>query len=287
VRPRGLDHIVWPVRDLDAAAGLFTALGFTVTPRARHPWGTENRLVQLDGFFIELLAIADGALIPDTRGRSFSFGAFNRDFLARGEGGAMVVLESRDALADRAAFEAAGLALYEPFSFGRSQQLADGSTREVGFDLTFVENPLDRALGYFTCHNRFPQNFWSEAYQRHANGVTALEAVVLTCEEPAGQAEFWSAFSGEREMRATSLGLTVATPRGEIRLMTPAAFAALYGDEMPVTGSDCRMAALVLSGADRPAMAELAARAGVTTREVPAGLRIPAAEAFGMSLVFD
>ncbi|MGB8511504.1 MAG: VOC family protein, partial [Pseudolabrys sp.] len=52
---RGLDHIVHAVRDLDAAADLYRRLGFTVGARNKHPWGTYNHIVQLPGFFIELL----------------------------------------------------------------------------------------------------------------------------------------------------------------------------------------------------------------------------------------
>ncbi|WP_293723239.1 VOC family protein [Stappia sp.] len=285
MRPRGLDHVVWPVRDLDAAAALFETLGFTVTPRARHPWGTENRLVQLDGAFLELLTIGGDAAIPDAAPGTLSFGAFNRDFLARGEGGSMIVLESGDAAADRASFEAAGLKVFEPFSFGRTQELSDGTTREVRFDLTFVENPLDASLGYFTCHNLFPENFWSSAYQTHGNGVRALEAVVLTTDEPADQAEFWKAFTGRREMRATSLGITISTPRGDIRIMTPAAYGALFGDDMaPVEGN--RLAALVLAGGDVEAIARRAADAGLSMDRVSEGLRLRAADAFGITLVF-
>lgn len=44
--PRGLDHIVHAVRDLDAAAALYKSLGFTVGARNRHPWGTHNYIVQ-------------------------------------------------------------------------------------------------------------------------------------------------------------------------------------------------------------------------------------------------
>lgn len=287
MQARGLDHLVWPVRDLEAAASRFERLGFTVTPLARHPWGTVNRLVQLDGFFLELLAVGDAALIPESGGAGFpSFGAFNRDFLARGEGGSMVVLESRDASADRAAFLAAGLAVADPFAFGRSQQLADGGTREVRFELTFVRNPFDAALGFFTCRNVWPAHFWSPAYQTHANGVTGLASLVLTCDEPAAQHEFWSAFTGVREMRATSLGLSVATPRGEIRVMTPAAFFALFGDDMPPPPDGERVAALVLTGGDRAALAERAAAAGLAAETVPEGLRIRAAECGGVALVF-
>ena len=84
---RGLDHIVHAVRDLDAAAALYRQLGFQVGACNRHApnWGTQNRIVQLPGTFIELLSIADASGIAPHAPRSFAFGAFNRDFLARGE----------------------------------------------------------------------------------------------------------------------------------------------------------------------------------------------------------
>ena len=57
--PRGLDHVVHAVRDLDSAAELYRRLGFTVGARNRHAWGTHNRLVQFPGFFVELLAVEE------------------------------------------------------------------------------------------------------------------------------------------------------------------------------------------------------------------------------------
>ena len=58
-----------------------------------------DRVVQLNGSFIELLTVAE----PDklgTDGLSQLFGAHNRDFLARQEGLSGLLLESRDAAAD-------------------------------------------------------------------------------------------------------------------------------------------------------------------------------------------
>ena len=57
--PRGLDHVVHAVRDLEAAAELYRRLGFTVGTRNQHSWGTHNHLVQLPGFFLELLTVAE------------------------------------------------------------------------------------------------------------------------------------------------------------------------------------------------------------------------------------
>ncbi len=48
---RGIDHVVLSVRDLDSAESFFTRAGFTLTPRAEHPFGTSNHLAILDGKF--------------------------------------------------------------------------------------------------------------------------------------------------------------------------------------------------------------------------------------------
>jgi len=81
--PHGLDHIVHAVRDLDAAAEFYRDAGFTVGARNRHPWGTHNRIVQLKNCYIEILESPSLRRSCQHGARSFSFGAFNRDFLAR------------------------------------------------------------------------------------------------------------------------------------------------------------------------------------------------------------
>lgn len=285
---RGFDHVVWTVRDLAAAARFMEQAGFRVTARARHPWGTENHLVQLDGFFIEILGIGDETLIPEAADNSFSFGAFNRDFVKSREGVSMLVMESRDPAADRRDFEQAGLHVYAPFSFGREQTLPDGGIRKVGFDLTFVRNDSDPAHGFFTCLNRYPENFWSAEYQAHPNGVAALESVVIVCDEPAEQHIFYAAFTGRREMRATSLGITIETPRGRLHLMPPAAFSSLYGIDAPQIGpGGSAIAALGLRSRDRDHLAQTLRDASLGVVDAPEGLVLPAGDHFGLALVFD
>ena len=68
---RGLDHLVLAVHDLDAAGRFYERLGFQVGTRNRHPWGTENRLVQFPGSFIELISAGEGTEIPPHEPRSF------------------------------------------------------------------------------------------------------------------------------------------------------------------------------------------------------------------------
>lgn len=269
---RGLDHVVMPVHDLEAAAKAFEELGFTVSPENRHSWGTANRLIQLDGFFLEILTVADDSLITDSEGLSFSFGGFNREFLKTREGASMLVLDSSDPDSDRADFEKAGLKLFDPFSFGRIANRPDGSTAEVGFDLTFVGDPESPEIGYFTCRNKFPENFWQPVLQKHENGAQAIKAVYMVAEDPSDHHEFLGGFTGQREMRATSLGLELDTARGQISVLNPRAYRSLIGDA----------AADAVSGSLPQIVAIEVACAGVKNRRV-----VPASELSGLTLILS
>ena len=136
--PRGIDHLVVAVHDLDAARESWRRLGFTTAPIARHPFGTANSVVQFDGNYIELLAVADPNAIPEAGVGAFSFAAFNRDFLEKREGLSMIALKSRDARADRADFETHDLAVFEPVDFERVATGPDGVERKLAFSLTFT-----------------------------------------------------------------------------------------------------------------------------------------------------
>src|SRR3990167_4146694 len=227
--PRGIDHIVIAARDLDAARATWQRLGFTLTPIARHPFGTANSLVQLDGNYIELLAVADIAAIPEASVGSFSFAAFNRDFLKKREWFSMLALKSRDAAADRADFEARGLPVFAPFEFERLAKGPDGSERKVAFSVTFTREPRLREAGFFTCQHHFPENFWRADYQSHVNSARRVESVVLVTRDPADFHEFVTHLTGKHDMTSTSLGVTFDTGEGMFEIMSPIGYRAWFG----------------------------------------------------------
>jgi catechol 2,3-dioxygenase-like lactoylglutathione lyase family enzyme len=280
---RGLDHIVHVVADLDQAADVYRSLGFTVGAENRHPWGTSNRIVQLPGCFVELLAIARPEQITARVPQIFAFGAFNRDFLARGEGLSMLALESCDAAKDADTFRAAGFGGFDLLRFERAGRKADGSEVTVGFSLAFAVDPQARDTGFFVCQQHQPQNFWDPAAQIHANGASTIAGVVLVAENPADHHIFLTVLAGERNLRMTSAGLTVPTPRGVIEVMTPVAFQVGFGVEPPDLSRGARLAAVrfgVASGA-RPW------QTGGATREHRDRLVVPAAAAHGATFVFE
>ncbi|TMJ01163.1 MAG: VOC family protein [Alphaproteobacteria bacterium] len=282
--PRGLDHIVHAVHDLDAAGEAYTRLGFTVGARNRHPWGTHNRIVQFPGVFIELLSIGEMERIPAARPRTLSFGAFTRDFLAKGEGLSMLVLEGKGAAADAAAFRAAGIGDFDVFDFAREAKRPDGSTVKVAFSLAFAADAKAPDAGFFTCQQHYPENFWNPAFQSHANDVTGIAGVVLVAENPADHHVFLKAFAGVSDLKSTSSGITIETPRGEIQVMDPAAFALHYAVEPPDVARGMRLAAIRFAAGDiEVARAALGANASARMDK----LIVAPQAAHGATLVFE
>ena len=219
---RGIDHLVLCVNDLERAAAFYRSLGFTTTPRARHPWGTDNCLIQLDGCFIELLTVSRPALIPAAEKTVFSFGAFNQNFMTRREGMSMLVFESTDAEADRREFIARGLPPYEKFYFERRAKLPDGGNATVAFSLAFATDPRMPQAAFFCCQQHAPQYFWKTEYQSHANGAHKLPEVIMVAESPDMFADFFSNLQEPDSVTSEGSGLIVHTPRGIIRMISPA-----------------------------------------------------------------
>lgn len=292
IRPRGIDHAVLPVRDLDVAAGTYERMGFTLTPLARHPWGTCNRLAQFRGSFLEVLGVDRPDLIEATRPGRLAFGPFNRDFLARREGLSMLVLESADSDADLADFAGAGFETEPRFDFERIARGPDGTERKVAFSLAFARpGPATSAspseAGFFTCRQIHPENFWREAYQRHPNGALDIAAAVFVARDPADHHAFLAGFVGTRDMHMTSLGLEIATPRGRIEVLTPDGYRFRYGLELDRSVEALTGAALRIAVSDLAAAGRLLDAAGFRLREQRGRLIVRPEEAHGVAYAFE
>lgn len=283
---RGIDHLVLAVRDLDKARAFYETLGFTLTPRALHPWGTANHLVQLNGCFLEILGVADAAKIPPHAPGTFSFGAHNRDFLAKREGMSMLVFQSHDARRDQAEFAAAGLATYAPFDFGREARLPDGGTARVAFSLAYVTDPRLPESAFFTCQQHAPKYFWKREYQTHANGARTIVEVVIQAPDPPALAGFFAKLQGAGSVREEGRSLSVATARGRITVLAPRAYGARF--VYPSKPEDtAHFAAFRISGVDLEAMKKrlMSARISHNTRD--RALQVPAPVAHGVAIEFS
>lgn len=219
---RRIDHAVVAVRDLDAAAAVYEQLGFKVGARNRHPWGTENRLIQFRSSFIELITVGADAAIPEHAEGRFSFGAFVRDFLRKREGMAMLALDSNDATSDAVLFARSGIGSFEPFFFERRGRRADGSETHVAFTLAFAVDARGTEAGFFVCQQHHPENFWNPSFQRHGNGALDIIAVGMSAADVSSHQSFLEAFSGAAS-REGSIALrsgrldVISEPQADLR----------------------------------------------------------------------
>lgn len=284
---RGLDHVVHLVRDLDAAGEVYDLLGFTVGARNRHPWGTENRIVQTPGFFIELLQVVDPAQIPAPEEGCFSFGAFNRDFLAtNGEGLSMLAVEGSDPVTEKAALDAAGCGGFELFSFSRKARRPDGQEVDVGFTLAFAQDPAGPGVGFFTSTQSNPENFWSGDLQRHSNQVTGVAGVVLVADVPVAHQATLEALTGGRVRRAVDDWYVGETPRGNVDVMTRALFTDRYG--VPAPGSEgLRLGAVRFTTPGAPQLRRSLAARRMVEETIEGVIVVPPRAALGATLVFE
>jgi Glyoxalase-like domain len=285
--PRGLDHIVHAVRDLDAQADLYRRAGFTVGAQNRHPWGTHNHIVQLPGFFVELLNIGQPELIVPSAPRLFSFGDFLRGFLAHGDGLAMLVLEGHGAAADAEAFRRAGIGDFEVFEFEREAKRPNGSTVKVAFSLAFAADERAGDAGFFTCQQHYPENFWNPAFQDHPNGVTGIAGVTMVAEQPEAHRHFLSAFTGVSEVRSSPSGISAMTPRGDIQIMTPSAYRMRFGIKEPDLARGGRLAAIRFAAGDKIKLLSVLASGNIVATERGGNVVVAPDEAFGATLIFE
>ena len=283
---RGLDHVVHAVRDLDAAAGLYRQLGFTVGARNRHSWGTHNHIVQLPGFFVELLTVAE----PDklgTDGFSALFGTFNRRFLQQQEGLSLLILESHDAAGDGSDFRSAKIGVADVMRFEREGKRPEGSSAKVGFSLAFARDGKAPQIGFAVCQQHFPENFWNPAFQQHANTASGISGVVLVARDPAEHASFLSAFCGIPDLHAGANGITASTPRGDISVVAPVEFRRRFATEPPDVSSGARLAALHLRVRDPEKLGSALTAGGVAFSSAGGSIVVAPHTAMGATLAFD
>jgi hypothetical protein len=285
--PHGLDHIVHAVRDLDAAADFYVRAGFTVGGRNRHPWGTHNRIVQLKNCYTEILEVAEPEKIVPHGARSFSFGAFSRDFLARREGFSMLLLNSRDAKADARAFDASGIGPFDVFDFAREGKRPDGNSVRLAFSLAFAAEPNSPDVRFAACQHHFPENFWNPAFQTHTNGAQHIAGVVMLADDPASHRDFLKAYIGQGEVTSSAAGITAHTENGDIEIMAPSVARDLLGFPVKASGEGITLNAMRFAVADMARTEALHRQNGLAVRRHGGRLIVPPDVAFGATLIFE
>jgi len=178
---KGLDHLVVAVRDLDAAAAEWAALGFTLSPRGLHSAhvGSANHTMMFGEDYLELLTV----LVPQPHNQAL------RNFLARREGLERAAFHTTDAAAGAEALRALGIDATGPLHFGRPVPMPDGTEAEARFSVfRWPPSCYPGGLGIFACQHHTPDAVWVPSLRKHANGVTRIRRALAATDDPAGAA---------------------------------------------------------------------------------------------------
>lgn len=283
---RRIDHLVVAVHDLDQAGSFYQRLGFQVGTRNRHPWGTENRIVQLPRSFIELITAGEGTAIAPHQASAFSFGAFVRDYLRDREGLAMLVLDSQDAKADADLFSEKGIGAFEPFHFERSGRRPDGSETKVAFTLAFASVENSPKVGFFVCQQHFPENFWNPEFQRHDNKATQISSVTLAAPVPERLRAFLTAFTGVQPASPDGDDLSFRLGESHIDVLTPDDAAEIYGS-VEAELDQPSFVAFAVRVEDINRQANWLDAAEIPYQHIGSRLIVPASAAFGVAIAFE
>ena len=277
---KGINHVVLAGHDLDRMNETWAGLGFTMTPAAQHPFGTGNRVIQLHGGYLELLAVTKPQDIIEHGSDAFSFSAFNRDYVARHEGFSMLVLDTRDAAADMSAWREAGLKTYAPFEFSRMARLPSGEELRIGFSLAFVTNPAAPWLGHFACQHYAPHYFEQPQYLGHANTAQSIADVWISGNGALELADHLAIVIGVAGVEEDAGRTVFRTPRGAIILAPPEVFETAFAEQPPHMQDGPHLAGLTI------ACETLDRLGGLGLEQVGNRLISPSARGFGTAIGF-
>jgi len=182
----GIDHPLIVVKDIDTMRARYQALGFTMTPVGRHPWGTSTSLAMFDRCLLELMSVYDETLIDVSPAGDFRFGRTIRDHLTEREGISLLALNSDDAVRDVAVVEARGIACQGTIEFGRDVVLPDGRADRTATTLKILHDPGLPRLSNFVCQQHRPDLIYVPKWLEHANGAAGICQVTIMA-DPADQ----------------------------------------------------------------------------------------------------
>jgi Glyoxalase-like domain len=199
----------------------------------------------------------------------------------------MLLLNSRDAAADARAFEAAGIGGFDVFEFGREGAKPDGTVIKLAFSLVFARDTASPDAGFAACQHHSPENFWSPAFQAHANGARRVPGVALVADNPSDHHIFLKSFTGVSDLHSSSMGVTAATENGDVEIITPVAFRDQFGVAVSASGEGMTLGAMRFEVADLAAVEALHGNSGIASRRHGGRLIVAPDIAHGATLIFE
>jgi Glyoxalase-like domain len=271
-----LDHVVVNTRDrLDAAAAVYTKLGFTLTPRGYHTLGSMNHLAMFGTDYLELIAVP-----PNSDARP--------EVMAVPTGLDGLVFGTEDARATFEALNAAGVPIEPPQQFSRPVAIG-GETSDAVFRTTRLPREAVPAGRLYFCQHLTRHLVWRDEWRRHANGAIGIARAVIVAEDPETLGTLFRRMFGPAAVGATDDGCALSLGLSRFDVVTPPALWEMFGDAAPDSrGRRDYMAALTIRTTSLDA-AERALEAGGVRGidRIGTSVLVPASEAFGVTIEFS
>jgi len=267
-----IDHVAHFVADLDAAVGVFEALGFVATPRSDQSTrdangnamsaGQSNRCVMLDAGYLEILTpTLDTPTSRHTRAQMARYAGVH--ILAFGTPSA----EQEHARLARHDFEPLPLIeLQRAVNVARAEGATE-TQRIARFTVQRVPPERMPEGRVQFCEQHTPDCLWQPRYLCHANAVSALAAVLVCAADPVEAGARFARFAGLLPVRCGDF-VRLDTARGGVLIGTQAACADLLG----AAPSAPALAGYALACNDAPALAARLEALGCVVRRRPADL---------------
>lgn len=288
--PRALDHLVLPVVSLDTARRRHMALGFTVAPDARHPFGTENCCVFLqDGTYLEPLAIGHR---ETCEAAALAGNAFvKRDqawrFRNGNDGFSAIALSTDDAEKDHAGFIRQGISGGDVLSFSRVFDDGKGNRSEGSFKLAFAADLRAPDCFLFTCERINVPKVDRSALENHENGVSGIVSIAISEQNPTDFQYFLQDAVRQREVSAHSFGLDIFSANVRIEAFNADGMRAWFGVEENLSERGLKLCGVVFAAPDLEKVRNILAESGVPFVERSGRIVVPPAEGQGAIYAFE
>ena len=250
-----LDHVVVGVSDLVSARARLSALGFQVQPDAHHPFGTGNCNVFFEnGTYFEPLAITDrDAELEALKTANPFVKRYDAYRFRHGHGPMMAAftIDSADAMNDR--FQSEGISAGDILSFTRPQAMPDGSQTTIGVHLAVSASERAPDITLFCCEHLSRETLWRAERLAHPNGALSIARLIVVETNPSDFQYLFQTVTGDRDLRTTSLGIEMDLPNALVSVISPSAYQAMTGTQLPPRGRGPRIEAVEIEFADLPA----------------------------------
>lgn len=259
-----LDHLAHFVPDLDAAAAVWEALGFAVTPVSNHkiseqPAGTANRCVMLEDGYLEILApTLDTPHAHRVRERMELFVGVH-----------LACFGTPDAAGEHRRLTEHG---FEPEPLVKLERTVE-SGELARFNVVYVP-PGKMSEGRIQYVEQLtPEHLWREPY---VNSDFGLKAIYVVAQDPAETAARWARFAGLLPRPDGDL-VKLECARGRVVIGSSRSLSRLLGAVPPAPA----LAGYSLAVRDSRDFADRCRQAGLKVEKTPAGSCVALPPALG------